>query len=85
METFPLLAFSVGNSPVTDEFPTQRPVTRSFDVFFDLGLNKLLSKQSRGWWFETASCFLWRHCNEITNYQISKKYDGLASLLDLYI
>ena len=33
------------NSPVTGEFPLQRPVTRSFDVFFDLHLNKLLSKQ----------------------------------------
>ena len=27
------------------EFPAQRPVTRSFDVFFDLGLHKRLSKQ----------------------------------------
>ena len=26
------------------EFPTQRPVTRSFDVYFDLRLNKRLSK-----------------------------------------
>ena len=33
------------NSPVTDEFPSHRPVTRSFDVFFDLRLNKRLSKQ----------------------------------------
>ena len=32
------------------EFPTQRPVTRSYDVFFDLRLNKQLSKQSWGWW-----------------------------------
>ena len=49
-ETFPaLLAICAGNSPVTDEFPAQRPVTRSFDVFFDLYLNKRLSKQSRGW------------------------------------
>ena len=41
-------------SPVTGEFPTQRPVTRSFDVFFSkLGLNERLSKQSWGWWFET--------------------------------
>ena len=31
-----LLAICTGNSPVTDEFPAQRPVTRSFDVFFDL-------------------------------------------------
>ena len=30
------LALCAGNSPVTDEFPVQRPVTRSFDVFFDL-------------------------------------------------
>ena len=41
-----LLAICVGNSPVTGEFPTQRPATRSFDVFFDLRLNKWLSKQS---------------------------------------
>ena len=52
-----------GNSPVTGEFPAQRPVTRSFDVFFDLRLDKQLSKQSWGWWFETQSCPLWRHCN----------------------
>ena len=44
-------------------FPTQRPVTRSFDVFFDLRLNTRLSKQSWGWWFETLSRPLWRHCN----------------------
>ena len=53
----------VGNSPVTGEFPTQRPVTRSFEVFFDLPQNKRLGKQSWGWWFETPSCTLWRHCN----------------------
>ena len=35
-----------GNSPVPGEFPSQRPVTRSFDVFFDERLNKRLSKQS---------------------------------------
>ena len=46
-------------------FPTQRPVTRSFDVFFHLRLNKRLSKQSWGWWFETLSRPLWRHCNEV--------------------
>ena len=43
----------------------QRPMTRSFDVFFDLRLNKRLSKQSWGWWFETLSCSLWRHCNVV--------------------
>ena len=48
------------------EFPTQRPVTRGFDVFFDLRLNKRLSKQPWGWWFETPSWSLWRHCNAVT-------------------
>ena len=62
METFSaLLAFCAGNSPVTDEFPAQRPVTRSFDVCFDLRLNKRLSKQSWG----GLSDALWRHCNDI--------------------
>ena len=47
--------------------PRQRPVARSLDVFFDLRLNKRLSKQTRGWWFETLSRPLWRHCNNIHN------------------
>ena len=64
MDTFAAsLAIYAGNSPVTGEFPAQRPVTRSFDVFFDLRLNKWLSKQSWGWWFETPPHPLWRHCN----------------------
>ena len=41
----------------------KRPVTRSFDVFFDLRLNKRLCKQPWGWWFETPSWSLWRQCN----------------------
>ena len=45
------------------EFPTQRPVTRSFGVFFDLRQNKRLSKQPWGWWFEMPSWSLWRQCN----------------------
>ena len=57
METFSAL-LAIG------EFPTQRPVTRNFDVFFDQRLNKRISKQSRGWWFETLSCPLWCHRNE---------------------
>ena len=66
LETFSaLLAIFAGNSPVPGEFPAQMPVTRSFDVFFDLRLNKRLSKQSWGRWFETPSCPLWRHCNVI--------------------
>ena len=66
METFlALLAIWAGNSPITGEFPKQRPVTRSFDVFFVLQLNKRSSKQSWGCWFETPSRPLWRHCNAI--------------------
>ena len=65
METFSaLLAICAGNSPVPGEFPAQRPVTQIFDVFFDLRLNKRVSKQSRVWWFETLSRPLWRHRNE---------------------
>ena len=64
-----LLGICVGNSPVPGEFPAQRPVARSFDVFFDLRLNKRLSKQSWGWWFETLSSPLWRHCNELSETQ----------------
>ena len=64
METFSaLLAICAGNSPVPGEFHTQRPVTRSFDVFFDLHPNKRLSKQWWGWWFGTPPCPLWRHRN----------------------
>ena len=56
-----------GEFTVTGEFPSQRPVTRSFDVFFDLCLKKRLSKQSWGWWFETPSRSLCRHRNEMLN------------------
>ena len=51
----------IHSSPVN--FSTQRPVTRSFDVFFDLRLNIRLSKQSWGWWFQTLSHPLWRQYN----------------------
>ena len=64
METFSaLLAICAGNSRVTGDFPAQRPVTRRFDVFFDLRLNKRLSKQSWDCWLETPSRLLWRHSN----------------------
>ena len=66
METiFVLLALCAGNPPVSGEFPAQR---RSFDVFFDLRLNKPLSKQSLGWWFETPSRPLQSHCNVLVAY-----------------
>ena len=49
METFSaLLAICAGNSPVSGEFPAQRPVTRGFDVFFDLCPKKRLSKYAVG-------------------------------------
>ena len=64
METFSaLLALFAGNSPVTGAFHTQRPVTRSFHVSFDLRLNQRLSKQWGRRWFETLSRSLWRLCN----------------------
>ena len=63
-ETFSgLLALCVGTSSVTDEFPSQRPVARSLDVFIDLRLNKRFSEQSRCWRFETPSRTLLYHCN----------------------
>ena len=65
MATFSaLLGLCEGNSPVTGELPSQRLVTRRFDVFFDLRLNKQSSKQSWGWWFETPLCPLWRRYND---------------------
>ena len=45
------------------EFPSQWPVRQSFDVFFDLCLNKRLSKQLKHQWFKMLSCSLWCHCN----------------------
>ena len=75
METFSaLLAICAGNSPVSGEFPAQRPVTRSFDIFFDVRLIKRLSKHSRGWWFETLSHPLWRHRNDIKPWDINCSY-----------
>ena len=66
MEAFSAsLAICEGNPPVTGGSPSQRPVTGSFDLFFDLRLNKRLSKQSRRRWLETLSGSLWRHCNKL--------------------
>ena len=64
METFSaLLALCEGNPPVTGEFSSQRPVKQGFDLFFDVHMNKGLSKQSSRRWFETPWRSLWRHCN----------------------
>ena len=58
-----LLALCGGHTLVTSEFPSQRPVTRNFDIFFDLRPNKRLSKESWGWRFGAPSHWLWRYCN----------------------
>ena len=65
------------------EFPSQRPLTRSFDVFFDLRLNKRLSKQSWGWWFEKPSWSLWRHCSGIGIFSYFNT--GMAQMAELFI
>ena len=66
METFAaLLALCEVNPPVTNEFPSQMPVTRNFDVFFDLHLNKRISKHSRRRWFQLPSRSLWHHRNAV--------------------
>ena len=79
---FASLALAAENSPVTGEFPTKGPVTRSFDILFVLRLNKWLSKESWGWWFETPSRSLWRfnlfvHC--CMTYGIKLTLDGGGS------
>ena len=68
---------------VTGHLWAQRPVTRSFDVFFDLRLDKRLSKQSWGWWFEVTWCPLWRHCNDTfcVLFVYQNSYESVKSLL----
>ena len=81
--------FFLGSSQVTGEFPSQRPVTRSFDIFFHLCLNERLSKQSWGWWSETPSRSLWCHCygngeiilhiwaDDITTHNLTRRPSGV--------
>ena len=67
--------------PLCGEIPSQWTVTRSFDVFFDLRLNKRLSKQLWDWWFEMPLRSLWCHCNV---YQfLPVKDEGQAHILCL--
>ena len=85
IETFSaLLAICAGYSPVTGEFPAQRPVMRSFDVFFDRRPNKRLSKQWWSWWFETPSYPLWRHGSVYKSYYIhyDKNWKWILSAKD---
>ena len=76
-----LLALYEGNPPVIGGFPSHRPVAQSFDIFFDLRMNKPLSKQSRRWWFEIPSCSLSRHCNGgmIPHLPGHRSFDHLSS------
>ena len=79
MEIFSaLLAICAENSPVISEFPTQRPVTRNCDVFFDQRLNKRLNKQWWGWWFETPLRSLWWHCNVVDFREIDGQKETCA-------
>ena len=48
----------------------QWSVTRNFDVFFDLHLNKYLNNEWRRQWFETLSRSLWRQCNDFDQTEI---------------
>ena len=67
------------------EFSAQRPVTRSFDVFFDLRLNKRLSKQPWGWWFETPAWSLWRHRNEFLTSSLQWHHMSTSQVAWLFI
>ena len=73
---FRVTGLSCGEFTGPGEFPAQRPVTRSFDVFFDLRLNKQLSKQPWGWWFETPPWSLWRQCNGTILYLAQQRHNG---------
>ena len=53
---------------------THKGQWRSFDVFFHLCPDKWLSKQSWGWWLETPSHPLWRHCNEDDHHQLLETF-----------
>ena len=80
METFSALLAICGEFTGPREFPAQRPVTQSFDVFFDLHFNKQLSNQSWGWWFEMPSRPSWRHCNVNEWYYITWSANTIACL-----
>ena len=73
METFSaLLTLCAMNSPVSPvNSPHKGQCRGALIFFFDLRLNKRLSKQSWGWWFETPLSSLSRRCNALYNYFMS--------------
>ena len=71
-----LLAFFVGHTPVTGEFPSQRPVTRNFDIFFDLRPNNWFRKEPWGRWFGAPSRSLWRYCNVNWSTEMNPKWSS---------
>ena len=85
METFStLLTLLCGEFTGHRLIPTQRPMTLSFDIFFNLRRNKRSSKQSWGWWFETLSCLLWRHCNVDESEEMFVLFNSIVEKLGLY-
>ena len=81
--TFRVTSHLCGEFTGPGEFPTQRPVTRSFDVYFDLRPNKRLSKLSWGWWFETLLPPLWRHRNDTLTMTSANPWHDLWPVLTL--
>ena len=65
---FPVTGHLCGEFIADRCIPRTKPLTRGFVVFFDLRLHKRLSKQWRGWWFESPSRSLWRQSNAIGDY-----------------
>ena len=85
METFSaLLAICTRNSTVIGEIPSQKPVTRNGDIFFDLRLNKRFSKQSKRQWFETQPRPLWHHCNDISPFGVKNTVKPNRSINSLW-
>ena len=80
-----LMALCEGNQPATGGFSSQRPVTRSFDVFFDMRINKRLIKQTGRRRFETPSYPLLRHYNEHFNIGASQLWCFLWMCLSVYL
>ena len=69
-----------GTGPLCGEFtglwwiPSTKASDAELWCFLDLHLIERLSKHSRGWWFETLSRPLWRHCNDLYVYDASCEF-----------